>query len=335
MREYYRFGNTISLFTAVLLILGSIRYFSGISPMIVFLESSAFLLILLGQAYVIQLVQKYYHSGTLLSYNNLGIISVFTVITSLLLHILFFDFDLRSTRGLIHFATNSLVGFFLLFFIMLLNWMDVKKNEFERLKQIAIDKERESMRFQLKSIEKQWHPHFLFNSLNSISALTVVDPKKARHMIQLLSDFMRNSVQISQNEIIAFEEELKYIRLYCDIEQIRFGERLKMNYNIDPEIESLHIPRLILQPLVENAIKYSLYDSTDQVEIKILGVVQDGQGVISISNPYTPETSYTRKGTGFGIESVKKRLFLIYQRNDMVTIQNDDNQYTITLKFTL
>jgi len=172
---------------------------------------------------------------------------------------------------------------------------------------------------ELASLRQQLQPHFLFNSLNSISALAGSKPEEARKMIQQLSDFLRGTIKKDDQKLVTLQEELKHLQLYLDIEKVRFGHRLKTEVKQAENTHSLSLPSLLLQPLVENAIKFGLYDTIGEITIRIVTMSIDHQLIIRIENPFDPATSNPRQGTGFGLESVKRRLYLLYARNDLLT----------------
>ncbi|HPT20901.1 MAG TPA: histidine kinase, partial [Bacteroidales bacterium] len=120
---------------------------------------------------------------------------------------------------------------------------------------------------ELRMLRSQINPHFLFNSLNSISSLTVTDPEKARTMVVKLSDFMRYSLSGKDVQSVSFKSELENIRLYLDIEKVRFGDKLITEENIDTNCLDIKIPVMLLQPLYENAVKHGVYESTGKVRI--------------------------------------------------------------------
>lgn len=198
---------------------------------------------------------------------------------------------------------------------------DSRKTEIEKLAKEA----------ELFKLRRQLQPHFLFNSLNSISALTGYDPEKARYMIHQLSDFLRGTLKNDEQQWNTLEEELKYLQLYLDIEKVRFGHRLKTEINYKAEILTLKIPALLLQPVVENAIKFGLYDTTGEVLIKIEAIREQNNLKIIVQNPFDPETSQPLKGTGFGISSIQRRLFLLFARNDLLKTKRDDEQFITTI----
>ena len=178
---------------------------------------------------------------------------------------------------------------------------------------------------ELFKLRQQLQPHFLFNSLNSISALTVSNPDKARHMIHQLSDFLRGTLKKDEQQWNTLEEELQYLQLYLEIEKVRFGHRLQTEIVYSPETFPLKLPALLLQPIVENAIKFGLYDTIGDVLIKLTArIFQDNLEII-IQNPFDPETSQPRTGTGFGLTSIKRRLFLLSARNDLLTTKTEGN----------
>lgn len=201
---------------------------------------------------------------------------------------------------------------------------DQREQEKRRQKLEDLAKEAE-----LLSLRQKLQPHFLFNSLNSISALVVVKPEQARTMIHQLSDFLRSTLRQEENKKISINEELKQLELYLAIEKVRFGHRLNTIIEFDEDIEA-QVPAMILQPVVENAIKFGLYDTTGEVSIIIKVEKIKNQILIEVSNPYDPATrSANDKGTGFGLNSIQRRLYLLYARNDLL-LTHEKNGLFIT-----
>lgn len=183
---------------------------------------------------------------------------------------------------------------------------------------------------ELNNLRQQLQPHFLFNSLNSINALIGTQPAEARTMIQQLSDFLRGTLKKDQKEWAALEDELAHLQLYLNIEKVRFGHRLSAT--IRNKTTGLQIPVMLLQPVVENAIKFGLYDTIDDIEITIEASEDGGYLVLQITNPYDAETSLPKKGTGFGLSSVQKRLHLLFARTDLLKIETGKTLFTTTIK---
>lgn len=199
------------------------------------------------------------------------------------------------------------------------------------------EKERKELQLQnmlkaseLEMLKFQINPHFIFNSLNSISSLTITEPTEAREMVIKLSDFLRSSLGKDNPEEHTLEEELKQMQLYLDIEKVRFGDRLTVSINMDAGCDKMTLPNLILQPLYENAIKHGIYEQLDKVEIKTKCIQEDGNLMISITNQYDCEST-SRKGNGIGLMNVSNRLELIYGASDLVTIEKDKACFTVHL----
>ncbi|MEL7002800.1 MAG: histidine kinase, partial [Bacteroidota bacterium] len=199
------------------------------------------------------------------------------------------------------------------------------------------EKEREELQLQnmlkaseLEMLKFQINPHFIFNSLNSISSLTITEPTEAREMVIKLSDFLRSSLGKNNPEEHTLEEELKQMQLYLDIEKVRFGDRLSIAVNIEEGCGNMTLPNLILQPLYENAIKYGIYEQLDNVEIVTSAKNENDNLHISITNQYDCEST-SRKGKGIGLMNVRNRLELIYSASDLVTIEKDKSHFTVHL----
>ncbi len=182
---------------------------------------------------------------------------------------------------------------------------------------------------ELFKLRQQLHPHFLYNSLNSINALILTQPDKAQEMVGKLSEFLRNSVRREGNEPIPIDEELTHIENYLSIEAIRFGDRLQINYTKQHSHDAM-IPPFLLQPIVENAIKFGLYGNTGSVVIT-LETTTDTMHSIRISNPYTTSTQRPA-GTGFGLEGVRRRLYLQFGRTDLLETIREPDQFITILK---
>jgi LytS/YehU family sensor histidine kinase len=194
-----------------------------------------------------------------------------------------------------------------------------------------IDAERLSKDAELFKLRQQLQPHFLFNSLNSISALTVSQPQKARHMIQQLSDFLRGTLRKDEHQWNTLQEELEYLSLYLDIEKVRFGHRLQTNIINEDVTLQMKLPALLLQPIVENAIKFGLYDTIEDVTISINTKNIDGLLQVTVSNPYDATTAQPMQGTGFGLSSIERRLFLLFARHDLLKTEASQQQFTTTI----
>jgi len=194
------------------------------------------------------------------------------------------------------------------------------------------DAERLAKEAELFKLRQQLAPHFLFNSLNSISALIGNRPEQARTMIQHLSDFLRGNLRKEEQQWVPLAEELQYLELYLDIEKVRFGHRLSTEMDYDPECLDRRLPPMLLQPIVENAIKFGLYDTTEPVTIVIRARLEDNYVRIEVENPFDPETSRPKKGTGFGLTSIQRRLYLLFARPDLLETRVENNLFITIVK---
>ncbi len=208
------------------------------------------------------------------------------------------------------------------------NWQEQQANEMRK-----IDAEKLAREAELFKLRQQLQPHFLFNSLNSINALIGLRPQEARKMVQQLSDFLRGTLKKEETQWVKLAEELQYLELYLDIEKVRFGNRLSTVINTtDVNVQETMLPALLLQPIVENAIKFGLYDTIGETEISIIATLEEGQLVITVSNPFDPETSAPHKGTGFGLKSVRRRLYLLFARTDLLSTTGNNEIFTTVVK---
>ena len=227
---------------------------------------------------------------------------------------------------------RSIIGFLLLGCVSLITilWLLFEEQKSsERRKQDAEKLTREAELFKLR---QQLQPHFLFNSLNSINALIGSRPDEARKMVQQLSDFLRGTIRKEDKQWVTLREELQYLQLYLDIEKVRFGNRLRTEIAVSEQAYDMKIPALLLQPVMENAIKYGLYDTTGETVIKLDAYTEDVNLVVRIENPFDPETSAPKTGTGFGLQSVQRRLALLFARQDLLETAAKDHTFITGIK---
>lgn len=222
--------------------------------------------------------------------------------------------------------------------VLLISWVAIvsvlwyrqqESNEAEKRKSGAEKLAREA---ELYKLRQQLQPHFLFNSLNSISALAGSRPEQARTMIHQLAEFLRGTLRKEEHQWVTLADELQHLGLYLEIEKVRFGHRLNTNIVSDAETGALKMPPMLLQPLVENAIKFGLYDTTGDITVQITAHTENGYLSIEVQNPFDPETAAPRQGTGFGLSSVQRRLYLLFARNDLVATKTQDNIFITTVK---
>ena len=220
-----------------------------------------------------------------------------------------------------------LMGCITLISILWFNQKEQKENE-ER----KTDAEKLAKEAELFKLRQQLQPHFLFNSLNSINALIGSRPEEARKMVQQLSDFLRGTIKKEETQWVTLQEEMQYLQLYLDIEKVRFGNRLVTVIEVEEDIKQLKLPALLLQPIMENAIKFGLYDTTGETMIRLQAVKENDNLVIEVQNPFDPETSSPKQGIGFGLKSIQRRLYLLFARTDLLTTFAKENIFTTIVK---
>jgi two-component system, LytTR family, sensor kinase len=238
------------------------------------------------------------------------------------------DYSIFFSQSLIIRAMFGLLvlGCMALISVLYYTIQDQQEIQKRRVEAEALSKEAE-----LYKLRQQLQPHFLFNSLNSINALISVRPEQARTMIQQLSDFLRGTLKKEENQWVSVDEELQQLHLYLDIEKVRFGHRLSTEI-VNEAAGDGKMPAMLLQPVVENAIKFGLYDTTGDICINMRTWQQDGLLWIEVKNPFDNLSNSSNKGIGFGLKSVERRLDLLFARKDLLQTRTEGDIYITTIK---
>ena len=185
---------------------------------------------------------------------------------------------------------------------------------------------------ELRALRAQINPHFLFNSLNSISALTSIDASRAREMCLLLADFLRLTLGMGEKAVIPFSEELDLLEKFLAIEKIRFGERLRMQENISEAAKRCLIPALLLQPLLENAVSHGIASMADGGLIRLEAQVQDGRLAIVVENDRDEEAP-SRRRNGVGLRNVRGRLDARYGKEATFLADAGEDKFRVSMSF--
>ena len=254
-----------------------------------------------------------------------GILLVVTALDHLLERSLFLLLDpafaqFPSGRGRLSFASDGLdgllaslclVGPFYLLVVTGFHAMDFRKANQERAL-AAAKLEAEHYLFRLQTLKSQLHPHFLFNALNALYGHIPAEAETAQRMLVLISDFLRRCLQDQDLQKVTLAGELEFARLYLDIQSLRFCHRLTITWEIDPTLLHLYVPHLILQPLVENAIKHGLGARVEPGRIRVRArSLAGGLELEVLDNGPGPGTS--QPGSGLGLANVRMRLQQLYQ----------------------
>lgn len=204
---------------------------------------------------------------------------------------------------------------FLVYWAVLGAWHAVAYSR--RWRQSEIDASRLESRLahaRLQALRAQIHPHFLFNTLNAISSLVAREPERARDMIARLSDLLRLSLEREADQEIALRDELEHVEVYLDIEQTRFGDRLRIDFEIDPEALDARVPNLVLQPLVENAVRHGIGPLETAGRLSVKAALIDGRLELRVENDAPPEAlaGSGAERIGVGLGNTRERLVELY-----------------------
>lgn len=227
-------------------------------------------------------------------------------------------------------AWRFVIGILFYAIIVSLNYVIIYYNNFreKELKESELNslvKEAE-----LKTLKYQINPHFIFNSLNSISSLTVSNPEKAREMTIKLSDFLRGTLSKNEKMKTNLSEELKTIKIYLDIEKTRFEDLFEYVEEVSTDCPPIEVPSMLLQPVFENAIKHGVYESIEKVTIRIKCIKDEDYLKITVENNFDPE-AVPRKGEGIGLANIKNRLKLIYNQENLLTFSKENDIFRVTI----
>lgn len=227
-------------------------------------------------------------------------------------------------KPLIHHITIGWLGDLFLMIIALLTSY-LLRSIYQR-KKFAVENEElrtENIRSHYEALKSQLDPHFLFNSLNTLQTLVETNRDKAEGYIQELSAVLRYTLQ--NKEMATLKEELKCVQAYCSMMQIRYGDNLKFDYDIDDKYKTYNVLPLSIQGLVENAIKHNTISTRQPLTVKI---ATDAQGRVTVSNPIQPKIT-EEAGNGIGLANLTERYRLRWDEN--VEISDDGKVFSVTL----
>lgn len=239
---------------------------------------------------------------------------------------------LHSIAGSIAGGLDS--GVLLYWIVVVAAWAYEYHRKLEAEVLAASELRRQFANAQVDALRMQMHPHFLFNTLHTVTGLLQDDANAAERMIARLSVFLRHSLKSARTPIVPLWEELEFVRLYLEIETVRFEERLSVHYDIQPEAAQALVPNLILQPLVENAIRYAIARRTSDGKVTITARLEDGQLYLTVmDNGAGPEAQPIEdKGGGLGLSNARERLKVLYgARQDLLVKQTDEGGWKVII----
>ncbi len=226
---------------------------------------------------------------------------------------------------------RAIIGAFFYLIFILLYYMVMYYEDLQQKMQIESELGKLVKEAELNVLKSQINPHFLFNSLNSISSLTMTDPEKAQEMVIKLSDFLRYSLSHDRKETTTLRRELENTERYLEIEKVRFGHRLKYKLEVNEACLDAPIPNMILQPLFENAIKHGVHNSTEEVLIELKCEVGESFYTLRLVNDFDPEATRP-KGEGIGLKNIRSRMQLLYNRSDLFHVNMGKIEFEAVLK---
>ncbi|MBX2944637.1 MAG: histidine kinase [Cyclobacteriaceae bacterium] len=183
---------------------------------------------------------------------------------------------------------------------------------------------------ELNNLKSQLNPHFIFNALNSIRALVDENPKKSKQAINQLSNILRNSLAYEKKGLTRFEDELKMVKDYLSLESVRFEERLKTDFSIDPQSAGFRVPPLMVQTLVENGVKHGISKLTEGGVIQLRTIVENNRLKIQIRNSGQILNGARRGRGGLGITNTIQRLKLLYGDEATFRMVNENDSFVLT-----
>jgi two-component system sensor histidine kinase AlgZ len=196
----------------------------------------------------------------------------------------------------------------------------------------ALESSMRAREAELSALKAQINPHFLYNGLNSISALTSIDPARARAMCVSLADFLRLTLGMGEKSVIPLREELGLLEKYCAIEKVRFGERLTVKKEIQEETRECLLPPLLLQPLFENAVVHGIAQMAEGGWIRLIVTRNGDRMSVTVENSWDPEAGSSRKN-GVGLKNVQRRLEARYGKEAELQANAEDEIFRVKLSF--
>ena len=234
--------------------------------------------------------------------------------------------DYRTQVGAVLAAGVLLFWFSSLFHYLLIAFETSRRAEARELGFEVMAREAE-----LRALRAQIDPHFLFNCLQSISGLTTTDPPGARRMCLLLADFFRGSVRLGAKDRIPIAEEMDMARAYLDIEQVRFGARLSGEVVLEPRCGRCLIPPMILQPLVENAVRHGIHSLVDGGVVRVTARCDAAHLYLSVWNPVDADVA-AHAGTGVGLANVRQRLAARFAGDAVTRVVQEPGSFRVDIR---
>src|SRR5499427_2140691 len=223
-------------------------------------------------------------------------------------------------------------GIFYYVLSVAVNYALIAQKQSKQAQERILESTMRAQEAELAALKAQINPHLLYNSLNSISALTSIDPARARDMCVLLADFLRMTLGMGEKRVIPLGEEVSLLEKYCAIEKVRFGDRLTVKEEIPDDAKVCLLPPLLLQPLFENAVVHGIAQIPEGGWIRLSATRHAGRLSVSVENSWDPEAGSSRRN-GVGLKNVQRRLEARYGNAANLQAQAEDDVFRVSLVF--
>ncbi len=297
-------------------------------------STSLFALLGMPIWYITQLYQPGKTSTFNLVINQLtvGVVTVggWALITEKVVTVLTAPWPEYGAFSSIPLATRVASGIFIYIMLSLVYYLIIYYNNLQEKVESEAKLQEMLVEVELNMLKSQINPHFLFNSLNSISSLTITAPESAREMLVKLSDYLRYTISTGNSNMTTMGKEMENITRYLEIEKVRFGSKLQYRFDIPEELLVCTIPPMILQPLYENSVKHGVYESTSEIIIQTHTWIEDGVLNFRITNNFEPGVP-SRRGSGVGLKNINDRLKLIYRSDKLLKTQKHEGIFEVLL----
>lgn len=235
---------------------------------------------------------------------------------------------LGSSRIILLIINNSIFLFF--WSILYFGYHFFEKSREQEIRNIKLVSSKNEV--ELQNLRTQLNPHFMFNSMNSIRALIDEDPGNAKIAVTKLSNLLRSTLIAGRKDLVPLQDEMEIVKDYLDLEKIRFEERLHFSFQVEPALLRKKFPPLLLQTLVENAVKHGVSKLAKGGDITVLGEKADGFMILTVLNSGVYEPDEYSETTGIGLDNSRRRLDIMFGPEGMMTIGNDNGMVRTEVK---
>jgi two-component system sensor histidine kinase AlgZ len=240
----------------------------------------------------------------------------------------------QGTYSYVTFRVEMIFGAGVFYYLLsvAIQYALIAQKESQKAQELAVESSMRAREAELSALKAQINPHFLYNSLNSISALTSIDAAKAREMCVALADFLRLTLGMGEKGLIPLGEELGLLEKYCAIEKVRFGERLTLEEEVADDAKRCLLPPLLLQPLFENALVHGIAQLSQGGWIRLRALRNGHRLSLTVENSWDPEAGSSRRN-GMGLKNVQRRLEARYGNQAQLQASAEENVFRVRLQF--